>query len=202
MQPLLNNLHLPNERMKLRVHSDTETELIDQCRKGQRKAQQALYEKYARLMLAVCARYISDKSEAEDVMIGGFVKVFSKLDQFKHEGSFEGWIRRIMVNESLTYIRRNKHMYLEVDIEEAQRSPDYAVLDNHLHAEDLMKLIGQLPTGYRTVFNMYAIEGFSHREIAEQLGITENTSKSQLSRARSLLQKHLLQREEAINKIE
>lgn len=202
MQPLLNNLHLPTETMKLSIHRDTETKLIEQCRKGHREAQRNLWDRYSGLMLAVCRRYISDRDEAEDVMIAGFVKVFANLDKFRHEGSFEGWIRRIMVNESLTYIRRNKHMYLEVDIEEAQRSPDYAVLDNHLHAEDLMKLIGQLPTGYRTVFNMYAIEGFSHKEIAEELGISENTSKSQLSRARSLLQKHLLQREEAINKIE
>ena len=202
MQPVLDILHLLHETMKLRVHSDTETELIEQCRKGIRNAQRTLYEQYAGTMLAVCSRYIADRNEAEDVMIGGFVKVFGKLDQFKHEGSFEGWIRRIMVNESLTYIRRNKQMYLEVDIEEAHRSPDYAVLDNHLHAEDLMKLIEQLPTGYRTVFNLYAIEGFSHKEIAEKMGISENTSKSQLSRARSLLQKHLLQTEEALNKIE
>lgn len=201
MQPVLNNLHLPYETMKLRVYSDTETELIEQCRNGQRKAQRDLFERHAGTMLAVCSRYISDKSEAEDVMITAFAKVFDKLNQFKHEGSFEGWIRRIMVNESLTYIRRNKHMYLEVDIEDAHRQPDYAVLDNHLHAEDLMKLVEQLPTGYRTVFNMYAIEGFSHKEIAEAMGISENTSKSQLSRARAMLQKHLLKREEAINKI-
>ncbi len=200
MQPDLDILHLSNETMKLRVHSDTETELIEQCRKGRRKAQQSLYDRFSGLMLAVCSRYIADRSEAEDVMISGFVKVFSKLDQFKHEGSFEGWIRRIMVNESLSYIRKNKAMYLEVDIDEAHREPDYAVLDNHLHAEDLMKLIAQLPTGYRTVFNMYAIEGFSHKEIAEDLGISENTSKSQLSRARALLQKNLLQTEKALNK--
>jgi RNA polymerase sigma factor (sigma-70 family) len=187
--------------MKLSVYSDSEKDLIDHCRDGQRQAQRELYERYAGMMLAVCCRYIADRDEAEDVMIGAFMKVFSKIDQFKHEGSFEGWIRRITVNESLTYIRRNKHMYLQVDIENANREPDYSVLDNHLHAEDLMKLIEQLPTGYRTVFNMYAIEGFSHKEIAEKLEISENTSKSQLSRARALLQKHLLQREEAINKI-
>jgi RNA polymerase sigma-70 factor (ECF subfamily) len=201
MQPVFHNLHLSLETMKLSVYSETEETLIDQCRQGHRQAQRDLYNRYSGTMLAVCSRYLSEKEAAEDVMIGAFMKVFTKIDQFKNEGSFEGWIRRIMVNEALTYIRKNKQMYLQTDLEEAYREPDYAILDNHLHAEDLMKLIAQLPVGYRTVFNMYAIEGFSHKEIAEAMGISENTSKSQLSRARALLQKHLLKREEAINNI-
>lgn len=150
-------------------------------------------------MYALCMRYIKDDSEAEDVMITAFVKVFEKIDQFKGEGSFEGWIRRIMVNESLTYIRKHKSMYLEVDIEQADREPNCEELGNHLEAEDLMKMVNQLPVGYRTVFNLYAIEGYSHKEIAKQLGISENTSKSQLSRARVLLQKYLLNSERIIN---
>ena len=141
---------------------------------------------------------MTDDVQAEDIMIQGFIKVFRNLEQFKFEGSFEGWIRRIMVNESLSYIRKNRNMYLEVDIEHADREPDYARLDDHLQAEDLLRLIGQLPTGYRTVFNLYAIEGYSPQEIADQLGISENTSKSQLSRARALLQRQLLKSEEML----
>lgn len=133
--------------------------------------------------------------EAEDVMVTAFTKVFEKINQFKGDGSFEGWIRRIMVNESLTYLRRHKSMYLETEIEAADREPDYGSLQNELEAEDLRKLIADLPTGYRIVFNLYAIDGFSHQEIAEQLGITESTSKSQLSRARALLQKRLIELE-------
>ena len=181
--------------MKLKIHRSEEDTLIRKCRKQDGQAQKTLYEKYAAKMLAICVRYVKEEDQAEDVMIGGFVKVFERIEQYKGEGSFEGWIRRIMVNESLTYLRRNKGMYLEVDIEYADREPDYASLDTHLEAEDLLKLIQQLPVGYRTVFNLYAIEGYSHREIADQLGVSENTSKSQLSRARTLLQKHLLNSE-------
>lgn len=130
--------------------------------------------------------------EAEDILVTGFMKVFDRIDQFKGEGSFEGWIRRIMVNEALTHLRRNRSVYLETEIEQADREPDYNRLDDHLEAEDLLKMIEALPPGYRIVFNMYAIDGYSHKEIAEQLGISENTSKSQLSRARSFLQRMLV----------
>ena len=119
------------------------------------------------------------------------VKVFEKLDQFSGEGSLEGWVRRVMVNESLMYIRKNKNMSLEVDVEHAEFEPNYQTLENTLEAQDLMNLIAELPVGYRTVFNLYAIEGYNHKEIAETLGINENTSKSQLSRARKLLQTRL-----------
>ena len=178
--------------------SKSEEKLIEACRKGNRKAQCELYEKYAPLMYSVCRRYVIELQEAEDVLVCGFTKVFRKIDQFTGEGSFEGWIRRIMVNESLTYIRRNKSMFLEVEIEKAEREPDYQQLHNHLEVEDLHKMIDLLPTGYKTVFNLYAIEGFSHKEIAEKLGISENTSKSQLSRARAHLQKMLVQAEDSM----
>jgi RNA polymerase sigma-70 factor (ECF subfamily) len=121
------------------------------------------------------------------------MKVFDKISQFKSEGSFEGWIRRIMVNEALTHLRRNRAMYLETDLEYADREPDYAQLSDHLEVEDLMTMIQELPTGYRIVFNLYAIDGYSHKEIADHLGISENTSKSQLSRARAHLQKTLME---------
>lgn len=182
--------------MRLKIQrSKTEEDLVKGCRDNKSLAQRLVYERYAGKMLALCLRYIRDHSEAEEVMIGGFTKVFSKIDQFKGDGSFEGWIRKIMVNESLIYLRKNKSMYLEVDIGEADREPDFQNLETSLEAEDLMKMIQELPVGYRTVFNLYAIEGFSHKEIAAQLGININTSKSQLSRARKILQKMLVERE-------
>lgn len=177
----------------------TEEELIDGCRKQNSKAQKALYEKYSGKMLGVVCRYINDRNEAEEIMLGGIMKVLDKIGQFKDEGSFEGWIRRIMVNEALGYLRKNKYMYAEVDIEKIDREPDYAQLDTQLEAEDLMNLINDMPVGYRTVFNLYAIEGYSHAEIGDQLGINVNTSKSQLSRARQMLQKKLAEIEDESN---
>ena len=175
--------------MKLIIQkSVTEEQLIKQCRQGKEKAQQAVYEKYADLMMGVCLRYLKDHDAAQDVLMTAFMKVFERISQFRSEGSFEGWIRRIMVNESLSYLRKHQNMSVEVNIEKAAREPDYQSLADHLEAEDLMKMISSLPIGYRTVFNLYAIEGYSHKEIAAQLEISENTSKSQLSRARSYLQ--------------
>jgi len=171
--------------------SVTEKDLIEGCLKGDRVLQRDLFEQFSPLMLSVCRRYIKERGTAEEVMIGGFTKVFGKLNQFKSEGSFEGWIRRIMVNESLTWIRKNKTMYLEVDIDEAYREIDYDAAHTALEVEALMDLIQKLPQGYRTVFNLFAIEGYNHKEIADQLGINVNTSKSQLSRARAYLQKEL-----------
>lgn len=176
----------------LRINkSNSEEALLRDCRKGKSSAQHVLYERFAPRMLGVCFRYIHDRDEAEHVMIGGMVKVFEKIEQYHGEGSFEGWVRRIMVNESLMYIRKNKNMSLEVEVEKADFEPDYTNLETHLEAEDLLKLIAQLPVGYRTVFNLYAIEGYNHKEIAEMLEINENTSKSQLSRARKYLQNRL-----------
>lgn len=187
--------------MMLNISSLDEDKLIDGCLRNKEKAQKTLYTSYAPKMLGVCLRYIHERNTAEEIMIGGFVKVFEKISQFKREGSFEGWIRRIMVNESLTYIRRNKSMYLEVDIEKAETQPDYNQLNDHLEEQDLLKMIQELPVGYRTVFNMYVIEGYSHKEIAEMLEITESTSKTQLSRARSVLQKKLRQMDDQITKM-
>ena len=150
-------------------------------------------------MYSLCCRYIKDKMEAEDVLVVSFTKVFNRIDQFKGEGSFEGWLRRIIVNEALSYLRKNKSMYVETDIEALDREPNFEVLENQLEVEDLLKMIEALPTGYRMVFNLYAIDGFSHQEIADQLGISENTSKSQLSRARALLQKRLIESEQEMN---
>lgn len=152
-------------------------------------------------MLGLCARYVRDQFEAEDIMIKGFVKAFQKMDQYTGEGSFEGWLRRIMVNESLSFLRSYKNLLMAVQIETAEREMDYQALESHLEAEDLMTMINSLPDGYRTVFNLYAIEGYSHKEIAEALGITEGASKSQLSRARAHLKRILLDSENDILKI-
>jgi len=184
--------------MGFQIYRAKETELIEGCQRHNREAQQALYRMYSGKMYSLCSRYVKDRMEAEDVLVTSFTKIFEKIGQYKGEGSFEGWIRRVVVNESLTYLRRNKNMYLELDIEAAAYEPDYHKLDNQLEAEDLLKMIEDLPIGYRTVFNMYAIDGFSHQEIADQLGISENTSKSQLSRARALLQKKLTEIEKEL----
>lgn len=182
--------------MKLIINKSSTTEsLVNGCRKKHRKAQCEVYDKLSPKMLGLCRRYINDAGEAESVMITGFLKVFDKIDQYSGEGNFEGWIRRIMVNESLLYIRKNKGMYIEVDIEYANLEPNYDLASGQLQVEDLLRLVNSLPVGYRTVFNMYAIEGYSHQEIAKRLQISENTSKSQLSRARKMLQKQLMEKE-------
>ncbi|HCM76075.1 MAG TPA: RNA polymerase subunit sigma-70 [Cytophagales bacterium] len=187
--------------MGFQIYRAKETEWIEGCKRQDSNAQKHLYEQYSSKMYALCCRYIPSKMEAEDVLVTSFTKLFERIDQFKGEGSFEGWMRRIVVNESLSYLRRNKNMYLDTEIEAVDRSPDYAQLENHLEAEDLLKMVNDLPTGYRMVFNLYAIDGYSHKEIAEQLEISENTSKSQLSRARALLQKKLIELEkEALTK--
>lgn len=169
-----------------------EQSLIEGCKKKHPKSQRELYEKFSGKMFALCLRYIKDETEAEDILVKGFMKVFNKIEQYQGEGSFEGWIRKIMVNESLQYIRQNKSMYLQVDIAHAQHTlNNIEAIESRLAAEDLLNIIQQLPIGYRTIFNLYAIEGYAHQEIAAMLNISISTSKSQLSRARALLQKIL-----------
>ncbi len=186
--------------MTFEIYRAKDQEWIEGCKKGDSTAQRNVFDHYSGKMYAVCCRYVKDKMEAEDVLVTAFTKVFERIHQFKAEGSFEGWIRRIMVNESLTWLRQHKFMQVETDIEAADYEPDYQMLENHLHAEDLLKLIDKLPAGYKMVFNLYAIEGYTHKEIGEQLGINENTSKSQLSRARVYLQKQLVLVQEELTK--
>lgn len=177
--------------MDFKIYRANEQELIQGCIRRDPVAQRRLYDTFSSKMYALCCRYVKDSMEAEDVLVTAFTKILEKIGQYKNEGSFEGWIRRVVVNESLTYLRRNRNMYLETELEAATYEPDYQAISDHLEAEDLLKMIGELPSGYRIVFNLYAIDGYSHKEIAEQLGISENTSKSQLSRARANLQKLL-----------
>lgn len=147
-------------------------------------------------MLGICMRYAKDRFEAEDMMQTGYIKVFKKLGEYRGEGSFEGWMRRIMVNTSIEFYRKNLRNLNVVDIDEdvnQQWSSDFDM--SQIHAKDLMRLVQNLSNGYRLVFNMYAIEGYSHKEIAEKLGITEGASKSQLSRARAILKEQVLKLE-------
>ena len=177
--------------MDFTIYRAKEDDLVKGCKRGDHHSQQRLFDLYSARMYGVCSRYVKNTMQAEDILVMGFTKVFEKISQFKGEGSFEGWIRRIMVNESLSYLRKTRAMMIETDLEKAEREPDYDRLASHLEAEDLLKMIEKLPPGYKVVFNMYAIDGYSHKEIAEALGINENTSKSQLSRARVYLQKLL-----------
>lgn len=177
-----------------------EAQLVKALRKQDPKAQRQVYDKYSPRMLGLCFRYVSNDMVAEDVMVEGFLRVFSKIDQFSEEGSFEGWIRRIMVNEALGYIRKQKRIPEDAMSDEAENIPDYSYADQNLNAEELLNLIEELPVGYRTVFNLYAIEGYAHSEIAELMGITESTSKSQLHRARALLQKMVTDWESGLKK--
>lgn len=166
-------------------------DLLEGCKRNERRTQELLYKMLASRMLGVCMRYAKDGFEAEDMLQMGFVKVFQKLNEFRGEGSFEGWIRRIMVNTAIETYRKNQRMMNVVDINEVFDTPQETFDMNGLEVKDLMKLIHQLSAGYKLVFNLYAIEGYSHKEIAAQLGITEGASKSQLSRARAMLKEKI-----------
>ncbi len=168
-----------------------ETELIAECRKGTRTFQKALYDCYCRKMMAVCLRYSKSTPEAEDVMQEGFVKVFHAIKDFRQESKLETWITRIMVNTALNAQRKKLYLFPMVDVEEIN-IPDEEMSISGMHFTQLLELIQSLPQGCQMVFNLYAIEGYGHKEIAEMLGISEGTSKSQFARAKSLLQAKLL----------
>lgn len=166
--------------------------LVKKCLEGNSKAQRMLFERFAPKMLGVCMRYTKNVEQAEDVLQDGFVKVFTKLSHYSGNGSLEGWIRRIVVNTALDEIRKNVKFQANVNVDDVDYKLD---LDSHilegLMAEDLMEIINDMPAGYKVVFNMFAIEGYSHKEISVQLNISENTSKSQYSRARAYLKTKL-----------
>ena len=176
-------------------HNYTTDELIRRCCKGERQAQELLYRQFASKMLGVCMRYATDQMEAEDMLQNGFIKVFQKIADFRGEGSFEGWMRRIMVHCSIEYYRRHHKMLQVAELDERDEPAVDAAALTRLNANDLLKLIGELSPGYRMVFNLYAIEGFSHREISSIMDISEGASKSQLSRARTILKEKVLQQE-------
>jgi RNA polymerase sigma factor (sigma-70 family) len=177
---------------------NSEEKLIRDCKKGKSAAQDLVYRKYAGKMLGVCMRYTGNKQEAEDVLQDAFIKVFTKIRSFNtnEKGSFAGWIHRIMVTTALNYIRDNKKHNYHSDIDEVEPE-NYEGYDQHDDAESsidskkVMEIIQELPTGYKTVFNLYVFEKYTHQEIADELGISVNTSKSQLSKARTMIKKKI-----------
>jgi len=181
MNPLLKVIQLYNN----------EEQLIKKAAHNNRDAQRILYEMYAPKMLSVCRYYINDVQHAEEVMLNGFFKVFKNLIDFEGKGSFEGWIRRIMTREAISFLRKQQRVEFTTDDIEYHSNAisDYPEMD----VEDIQALIDRLPEGYRMVFVMYAIEGYKHQEIAETLNISEGTSKSQLFKARKVLQENIKQ---------
>lgn len=165
--------------------------LIKQILKGERTAQEKLYKLFSGKMFAVCLRYFPDRMEAEDVLQEGFIKVFTHLEQYSGSGSLEGWIRRVIVNTALEKLRKKSFLFSLNDHADAISESSSNSAFSTMEANELLKLVQELPQGYRIVFNLYAIEGYSHAEIAEKLGISEGTSKSQLARARGTLQKQV-----------
>jgi RNA polymerase sigma-70 factor (ECF subfamily) len=173
----------------IQLHQE-ENEIIRLAVENNRQAQQLIYTKFSAKMLSVCRQYIKDLHHAEDIMISAFMKVFAHLKNFENKGSFEGWIRRIMVNECISYIRVHKKVsFLE---EENHKEASFNNIESNFSVEDIQFLIDSLPEGYKMIFNLYAIEGYKHQEIATMLGINEGTSKSQLSHARKMLQQEIM----------
>jgi len=177
--------------MELNKRIIDEQQIIDGCVRGEPWAQKKIYELYSSVMLGVCVRYVSDKETARDLLQDGFIKLFTKVDTFAGTGSFIGWMRRIFATTALEYLRRNDALKQSASIDEYDyfiEDVDVSILSK-ISADDLMTCVTELPNGYRTVFNLYAIEGYSHFEIANMLNISENTSRSQFMRARKILQK-------------
>ena len=181
---------------KDKKHLNTrETDWIEGAKRGDRRSQKAIYDLLSAKMFAVCLRYMGDRDAAEDILQDGFVTLFTKLDSYSGEGSFEGWARKIFVNTALMSLRKKDALRNSEDVDAAWNvtSDDpYAI--QRIGYNDLIRMISSLPPGFRTVFNMYVVEGYSHKEIAEALGISETTSRSQLQRARVLLQTKIKER--------
>ncbi len=173
----------------------TEDELIRGCLQENAACQKEVFNRFAGRMLGVCNRYARNSADAEDILQDAFIKVFGKVHQFKFEGSFEGWIRRIVVNTALKKyaLRRYEKEVVGYEIKDRDESSMEPSAYSHLTEKDLLNLINTLPDGYRLIFNLYVIEGYQHDEIAEMLGIQSGTSRSQLVKARNMLQKQILQ---------
>lgn len=169
-------------------HTITETDLIKGCLAGDRRMQELLYQRFSPKMYAVCLRYASKAEDSQDILQDGFVKVFKNLHMYRGDGSFEGWIRRIFVNTAIEHYRRQVNMYPVTEGHENLLETKETSAFDTLSMKDLVKIIQELSPGYRTVFNLYVIEGYSHKEIGELIGISEGTSKSQLARAKGILQ--------------
>ncbi len=178
-------------------HTVSENDLIQGCIEGNRQMQELLYQKYSSKMYGVCLRYSGNMEDADDLLQEGFIKIFKNLSKFRGEGSFEGWIRRIFVNTSIEHFRKKVKLYNVTDVQENTIEDDDLTILDTLAEKDIIFLVNELSPGYKAVFNMHVIEGYSHSEIADILGITEGTSKSQLARAKGVLKKSL---EKKLNK--
>ncbi len=170
----------------------TERQLIAACKKQDRRAQQLLYDRYSPQMFGVCRRYIKERDAAEDVLVDGFFKILTNLEKYSGTGSFEGWIRRIIINQSLMHLRKHKNKYMHAELGEHLETETKLSIEDDLAENDVLKFLDYLPPGYRTIFNLYVIEGYKHREIAELLGISINTSKSQLILAKKRMRQLLI----------
>lgn len=167
--------------------ANSDTRLIEQCKKGKARYQKLLYDKFSCKVYPVCYRYAKNEEDAKDILQETFIRVYSKLDTFQGKGSFEGWIRKIAVNTSIRHYQKSLQKIDKHDIEYAPDLASDETILSEMNAADILKKISELPTGYRVVFNLYAIEGYSHKEIAQELGISEGSSRSQLTRARQSL---------------
>lgn len=175
----------------------TDQELVKQCMEGKREAQLALFNQHAGKMLTICRRYFDNIEEAEDVLQEGFIKVFERLHQWQGSGPLGGWIRTVMINTALTQLRSNKKWQNNTAIDDAiSLSSDDANALESMSAEEILQLIQEMPSGYRTVFNLFVIEGYGHKEIGELLGISENTSKTQFLKSKEWLKKALTKQEQ------
>jgi RNA polymerase sigma-70 factor (ECF subfamily) len=163
-------------------------DIIKGCLSGERRSQEKLYKLFSSRMFGVCLQYSNDYDDAKDILQEGFIKVFSKLEQFDERGSFEGWVRKIMINTALEKYRSHLHLYPLTEKDMKKEEMVYEEVFERLSANDLVKLVQELPPRYRMVFNLYAIEGYAHKEISEMLGISVGTSKSNLARARGIMQ--------------
>ncbi|MBR2162324.1 MAG: sigma-70 family RNA polymerase sigma factor [Bacteroidales bacterium] len=187
------NLPDPNART---VAENFDLKLIESCIKGDRASQKVLYDRLAPRMFPVCIRYVGDRTLAEDILQDGFITLFTHLDSYKGEGSFEGWARKIFVTTALMSLRKKDALKMSDELDAARGiKAEVTTQIQSIGYKELMGLITTLPPGFRTVFNMYAIEGYSHKEIGEMLGISETTSRTQLSRARIWLQNKIKERE-------
>ena len=181
-----------------------EKQIIEKLKKRDPKVQKKLFDVYSPIMLGICLRYVYEKSEAEDILQDAFLKILTRIDDYLHKGSFEGWMKRIVINTAITHYHRNgKYHKNHHEIEDFKESKmtEYSINGAEFNQEELLGVIKGLPDGYRMVFNLFGIEGYKHKEIAEMLNINENTSKSQYSRARQLIQKRLKNLKREANKI-
>lgn len=201
------NPHVINgdKAMNLQENPEALFEIIEGCIRGERNCQQKIYETYYGKMLGVCLRYTKEKENALDILQDGFMKVFSNMKLFENKGSFEGWIRKIMINTAIDYYRKNKKSVMFADSKYVENNAEGIMEENNeeeflsISTNEIMEAVQQLTPAYKTVFNMYVVDGYTHKEISEQLGINEGTSKSNFSKAKANLKKLLSNKIKILN---